>query len=105
MSAILTPATPAAAAPAGPRPAGPLKVAQTRVVRSEWIKFRSLRSTLWTLLIAVVLMIGIGALFSAVIASQYHTFSASNRAAFSAVGTSLDGITFAVIAFGVLACS
>jgi ABC-2 type transport system permease protein len=97
MSAVLTSATPAAAGPAGP-----LKVTQGRVVRSEWIKFRSLRSTVWTLLVAVVLMIGIGAAFSAVTASQYHTFSAADRASFSAVTTSLDGILFAVIAFGVL---
>jgi ABC-2 type transport system permease protein len=97
MSAVLTSATPAAAAPVGP-----LKVTQGRVVRSEWIKFRSLRSTVWTLLVAVVLMIGIGAAFSAVTASQYHTSSAADRASFSAVTTSLDGILFAVIAFGVL---
>jgi ABC-2 type transport system permease protein len=97
MSAVLTSATPAAAGPVGP-----LKVTQGRVVRSEWIKFRSLRSTVWTLLVAVVLMIGIGAAFSAVTASQYHTFSAADRASFSAVSTSLDGILFAVIAFGVL---
>ena len=41
-----------------------------RVVLSEWTKFRSLRSTFYTLLIAVVLMIGIGALFAAITASQ-----------------------------------
>ena len=97
MSAVLTSAAPATAAPAGP-----LKVTQGRVVRSEWIKFRSVRSTVWTLLSAVVLMIGIGALFSAVTASQYHTFSAADRASFSAVSVSLEGIAFAVIAFGVL---
>jgi len=38
-----------------------LKVTQVRVLRSEWTKFRSVRSTMWTLLIALVLMIGIGA--------------------------------------------
>jgi ABC-2 type transport system permease protein len=97
MSAVLTSSRTVEAAPAGP-----LKVTQGRVVRSEWIKFRSVRSTVWTLLSAVVLMIGIGALFSAVTASQYHTFSAANRASFSAVTVSLEGITFAVIAFGVL---
>jgi len=48
-------------------------VTQCRVLRSEVTKFRSLRSTMWTLLAAVVLMIGLGALFSAVAASQYHT--------------------------------
>ena len=75
MSAVLSPA--AAPAPAGV-PA--LKVTQGRVLLSEFTKFRSLRSTVWTLLAAVVLMIGIGALFSAVTASQYHTFSAADRA-------------------------
>ena len=94
MSAVLTPD----AAP----PAVTLKVTQARVVLSEFTKFRSLRSTVWTLLVAVVLMIGIGALFSAVTASQYHTFGAADRASFNPVSTSLAGSTFAVIAFGVL---
>ena len=94
MSAVLTPD----AAP----PAVALKVTQARVVLSEFTKFRSLRSTVWTLLVAVVLMIGIGALFSAVTASQYHTFGAADRASFNPVSTSLAGSTFAVIAFGVL---
>jgi ABC-2 type transport system permease protein len=98
MSAVLTPAAPAATS----TPVGPLKVTQRRVVRSEWMKFRSLRSTLYTLLAAVVLTIGIGALFSAVTASQYHTFSAVDKAAFSPISTSLTGISFAVVAFGVL---
>jgi ABC-2 type transport system permease protein len=97
MSAVLTPAAPAAAAPARS-----LKVTQARVVRSEWLKFRSLRSTVYTLLAAVALTIGIGALFSAVTASQYNTFSAADRASFSAVSVSLTGISFAVVAFGVL---
>ena len=97
MSAVLTPAAPAAPA-TSPR----LKVTQARVVASEWTKFRSLRSTWWTLLTAVVLMIGIGAVFSAVTASQYHTFGAADRAAFTPFGTSLRGASFAVVAFGVL---
>ena len=47
-------------------------------------------------------MIGIGALFSAVTASQYHTFSAADRASFNPVAISLSGAMFAVVAFGVL---
>jgi hypothetical protein len=97
MSAVLAPAARASAAKA---PA--LKVTQRRVLHSEWTKFRSLRSTLYTLLIAVVLTIGIGALFAAVNASQYHTFNAAGRASFNAISTSLAGVTFAVVAFGVL---
>ncbi len=96
MSAVLTPAAPTAArAPA-------LKVTQARVLLSEFTKFRSLRSTMYTLLTAVTLMIGIGALFSAVTASQYHSFSAADKAAFNPVATSLQGTVFAVVALGVL---
>jgi ABC-2 type transport system permease protein len=98
MSAVLTPA---ATTPAPARvPA--LRVTQGRVLRSELTKFRSLRSTMWTLLAAVVLMIGLGALFSGVTASQYHTFNWAERAAFNPVTTSLNGVIFAVVAFGVL---
>jgi ABC-2 type transport system permease protein len=82
--------------------ASPVKVTQLRVFRSEWTKFRSLRSTVWTLLVAVVLMVGIGALLAAVSASQYHNFSASDRASFSPIGVSLAGINFAQLAVGVL---
>jgi ABC-2 type transport system permease protein len=97
MSAVLTPTAPAPAAEA-PR----LKVTQARVLLSEFTKFRSLRSTVYTLLTAVVLMIGIGTIFSAVTASQYHTLSAADKAAFNPVTTSLNGVAFAVVAFGVL---
>jgi ABC-2 type transport system permease protein len=79
-----------------------LKVTQARVLHSEWTKFRSLRSTVWTLLVAVVLMVGIGSLFSAVTASQFHTFSAKDIATFNPISTSLNGISFAQLAIGVL---
>ena len=97
MSAVLT------SDPASARPADPvLKVTQARVLVSEFTKFRTVRSTVWTLLVAVVLMIGISALFSAVTASQYHTFSPADRATFNPVSISLSGMMFAVVAFGVL---
>jgi ABC-2 type transport system permease protein len=97
MSAVRTPTvmTPAVARPT-------LKVTQGRVLRSELTKFRSLRSTIYTLLTAVVLMVGLSAIFSAVTASQYHTFNAAGRASFNPITTSLSGVLFAVVAFGVL---
>ena len=97
MSAVRTPTvmTPVVARPT-------LKVTQSRVLRSEFTKFRSLRSTMWTLLAAVALMIGIGAIFSAVTASQYHTLSPIERAILNPVTISLSGVMFAVVAFGVL---
>jgi ABC-type transport system involved in multi-copper enzyme maturation permease subunit len=92
MTAVLAPAAPVRT----------LKVTQSRVLHSEWTKFRSLRSTVYTLMVAVVLMVGIGALFSAVTANQFHTLSAAERATFSPISTSLNGMTFAQLAIGVL---
>jgi ABC-type transport system involved in multi-copper enzyme maturation permease subunit len=91
--------SPTTAPPAG-QPG--LRVTQLRVVLSEWIKFRTLRSTMWTLLAAVVLTIGIGALFSAVTANQFHTFSPADQASFDPISTSLNGILFSQLAIGVL---
>jgi ABC-2 type transport system permease protein len=51
-------------------PAGDVRLTFGRIVGSEWIKFRTLRSTIWTLATTVVLMIGIVTLFSFVGASQ-----------------------------------
>jgi ABC-2 type transport system permease protein len=79
-----------------------VKVTQGRILRSEWTKFRSIRSTVWTLLIAVILMVGVSALFSAVVANDYHTFNAADRASFSAITTSLAGFSLAQLAIGVL---
>ena len=47
------------AQPAPATVAGP--VTQVRVVRAEWTKLRALRSTWWCALIAVVLIVGLGA--------------------------------------------
>lgn len=77
-------------------------VSQRRVILSEWTKFRSLRSTVITLLVAGVLTIGIGALFSAVSGSNFSSMSRADQLSFSAVTTSLNGVTFAQLAIGVL---
>jgi ABC-2 type transport system permease protein len=45
--------------------AGPVRVTQLRVVRSEWTKLWSLRSTRWSLLAAVVAMAGLGLVIAA----------------------------------------
>jgi ABC-2 type transport system permease protein len=75
-----------------------LRVTQSRVVLSEWTKFRSLRSTVYTLLAAVVFMVGLGALFSAITANQPGGLEPGQ----SAVSTSLSGTIFAQLAIGVL---
>jgi ABC-2 type transport system permease protein len=82
---------------ARPATAG-LRVTQTRVVISEWTKFRSLRSSVYTLLIAVVLMVGIGALITAITANQPGGLEPGQ----TAISTSLTGVFIAQLAIGVL---
>jgi ABC-2 type transport system permease protein len=84
--------------PAPTSGAAALRVTQLRVVRSEWTKFRSLRSTIYTLGIAVVLMISLAALFSAITANQPGGFNPGE----TAVTTSQGSALFAQLAIGVL---
>jgi ABC-2 type transport system permease protein len=95
----LATATPAGA-PAGP--ASPYRVSALGVLRSEWTKLTTIRSPRWTLLVAVVLLLGLSAIIGAVSAHEYPTMSPSDRATFDAVGASLGGMYFAELAIGVL---
>jgi ABC-type transport system involved in multi-copper enzyme maturation permease subunit len=81
-------------------PAG--RVTQLRVARSEWTKLRSVRSTRWSLLVAVVGTIGIAALACAVVAHHYPQMSPSDRADFNPLDVSFVGVQLAQLAIGVL---
>jgi ABC-2 type transport system permease protein len=82
-------------------PAG-LKVTQLRVLRSEWLKFWTLRSSYITLGAAVLGMIGFGVLFSAVTASRWPELREVRKLAFDPTGTSLRGFELAQLILGVL---
>ncbi len=86
-----------AAAPAPATVAGP--VTQVRVVRSEWAKLRALRSTWWCALIAVVLIVGLGAAITG--SGTPYKISPGNSAA-GGVTVSLVGILFAQVVLGML---
>jgi F0F1-type ATP synthase membrane subunit c/vacuolar-type H+-ATPase subunit K len=75
-----------------------LRVTPLHVLHSEWTKFRSLRSTGWTLLIGVVLMVGLGALLCGIAANNTTGLDAGA----TATSTSLTGTFFAQLALGVL---
>ena len=64
-----------------------LRVTQLRIVRSEWTKFRSLRSTIYTLGIAGALVVGLSALFSAITANQPGGFNAGETATTTSSGS------------------
>jgi ABC-type transport system involved in multi-copper enzyme maturation permease subunit len=78
------------------------EVSQLKVIHSEWIKLRSLRSTLFTLLAAVVAMIGLGYLFSYFTADRWSHLPADERLHFDPTMVSMRGFFLAQLAVGVL---
>jgi ABC-type transport system involved in multi-copper enzyme maturation permease subunit len=78
------------------------RVTQGRVALSEWTKLRSLRSTVYTLLVTAIVTIGFGALASAITASRWTSMAPADKAEFDPLSTSLVGVNFGVLAIGVL---
>jgi ABC-type transport system involved in multi-copper enzyme maturation permease subunit len=72
------------------------------VVRSEWIKFRSVRSTIIGVVVTFVLTIGLGALVTSLIRAHWNTTGTLQKATFDPVATSLVGVLFAQFAVGVI---
>jgi ABC-type transport system involved in multi-copper enzyme maturation permease subunit len=72
------------------------------MLRSEWTKFRSLRSTWLTATVTVVLALSVGALASSGQARGYAEASAADRAGWDPTAASLTAITVAQLAIGVL---
>ncbi|MGW4892144.1 ABC transporter permease subunit [Kitasatospora sp. NPDC004240] len=76
------------------------------ILRSEWTKIRSVRSTIWTLALTFVVTVGLGALLSLLTHNNYEEFTRGDRTPFDATGTAFAGIILgelAIIVFGVLA--
>jgi ABC-2 type transport system permease protein len=78
------------------------RVTGARVLRSEWIKLSSLRSTRITLLVSFLLAAGLGIIAAAVTAANWAHMSPADRASFDPVSTVLGGYEFGQLAVGVL---
>ena len=92
---------------ATPHPLPAVTASQTgvslpRVVRSDWTKLWSLRSTRWALLISVIAMAGLGIVISAVQMAHWTHMRPRERASFNPVDVSLGGWHLAQLAIGVL---
>ena len=72
------------------------------VLRSEWTKIRSVRSTLWTLFTTVFIGVGLGAIVTSARASRFSTRSVTAQLTFDPTRSSLSGLLFAQLAIGVL---
>jgi hypothetical protein len=79
------------------------RVTQTRVAVSEWTKLRSVRSTRWSLLVAVLLTIGLPCLFAAVTAARWNHLSPQEQANRHPLEIATAGVNLSQLAIAVLA--
>ncbi|WP_030789375.1 ABC transporter permease subunit [Streptomyces sp. NRRL S-920] len=83
-------------------------MAATQVLKSEWTKIRSVSSTVWTLGLAVVVTVALGALISILSKNDYDSLDARDKLTFDATFISFAGMSLgqlAMIVFGVLVVS
>jgi len=92
----------AAVSVAIPRLAERARVTQARVARSEWTKFVSLRSTLWSLGVGVLLTIAFPIAFAAITGSHWAHMSAADRAGRHPLDIALAGVNVAQLAIAAL---
>jgi ABC-2 type transport system permease protein len=78
------------------------RVTQLRVLRSEWTKLFSVRSTRWSLALAFIFTVGIAALACAVVSHHYASMSPQDKADFHPLEVNLAGVQLAQLAIGVL---
>jgi ABC-2 type transport system permease protein len=83
-------------------PAPVRSVGLAHVVRAEWTKLWSVRSTTWSLLALVVVTVGFSALICWGAASNADTMSPQDRATFDATTISLAGLSLGQLAMAVL---
>ena len=89
-------------APGLPRLPHTGRVTQARVVRSEWTKLWSLRSTRYSIGAALLLTIGVAALACGVVAHHWPHMSLQDRRDFHPLEVNLAGVQIAQLAIGVL---
>jgi hypothetical protein len=77
-------------------------VTQPRVLRSEWTKFVTVRSTLWSLGIGILLTLAFPIVFAAVTSSHWGTMSPHERADRHPMDIALAGVNVAQLAIAVL---
>jgi ABC-2 type transport system permease protein len=83
-------------------PGGAAGLTLPRIIRSEWTKLWSLRSTRWSFAVALVAQAGLGPLFAVFEMSRWNQLSIGERLVFNPVDHALVGFHFSQLAIGVL---
>src|SRR6201997_2316266 len=78
------------------------RVTLPRVIRSEWTKLWSLRSTRWSLLLAFIAQAGLGPLAAAITMARWSHLSLADRLTINPIDRSLAGWHLAQLAIAVL---
>ena len=78
------------------------RVTQGRLIKSEWIKFRTLRSSRWSLIAGVGAMIAIAVLFSLAMKNHYPHMSRARQLEIDPVADPMRGVLLGQLAIGVL---
>ena len=94
------PATESSRSALGPIPRG--RYGFKGVLASEWTKVRSVRSTVWTLLVTAIVGVGLGAIVTSAQASRWSSRTIVEQLTFDPARSSLAGLLFAQLAIGVL---
>ena len=72
------------------------------LLRAEWTKMRTVRSTMWTLVAMTIITVGISMIAGSTIANRWNTFSVIQRLTFDLTRVSLRGLLFSQLIIGVL---
>jgi ABC-2 type transport system permease protein len=99
MSAL---ASPQASTPPAPSRSYEGRVTLPNVLRSEWTKLWSLRSTRWSLLASFISMAGLGPLIAVAQMSRWNHLQPHDRLTYDAINTGVGGYHLAQLAIGVL---
>jgi ABC-2 type transport system permease protein len=77
-----------------------MRITPARMANSEWIKLRSLRSTVWLLAASVVMVVGLGVLFASI--ALLHLEAGHGLGRIGPATISLYGVYLAQLTYGVL---
>ncbi|HEX4519411.1 MAG TPA: hypothetical protein VH063_07500 [Gaiellaceae bacterium] len=79
-----------------------LRVTQSRVILSEWTKFRSIRSTRWSMFVAFILTIGFSCIAATVTVIRWSHMSPLEQASRNPLNIAIIGAEFSQLAVGIL---